>query len=72
MKLTQAQKHHNLDPNNQLSLSKHSNNEKSKAAKGERLPYNLQPTLKRRSLLIIFKSFKRSHIDYEDVIYDKL
>lgn len=45
---------------------------KSKAIKEERLPYKLQPTLKRRSLLIIFKSFKRSHIDYEDFIYDKL
>ena len=31
----------------------------------------LQPILPSRSLLIIYKSFTRSHLDYGDVIYDQ-
>ena len=45
-------------------------NKVSKATKGIGLLCNLQPILPCRSLLIIYKSFIRPHLDYRYVIYD--
>ena len=55
-----------------LSFRKHTNNKISKATKSTRLLCKLQPILPRWKLLIIYKSFIRRHLDYDDVIYDLL
>ena len=44
---------------------------KIKTVKGISLIKNLNVTLPRSSLLTIYKSFTRPHLDYGDVIYDQ-
>ena len=57
VKLTHTQKHLGLQLDSKLSFNVHT---------------KLKLILPRRSLLIIYKSFIRSHLDYGDVIYDQL
>ena len=57
VKLTHTQKHLGLQLDSKLSFNVHT---------------KLKVILPRRSLLIIYKSFIRSHLDYGDVIYDQL
>ena len=66
VKLTHIQKHHGLQPDNKLTLNEHANNKISRATKDIGLIGKLPPILPHRSLLIIHKSFIRSHLDYLD------
>ena len=58
-----------LQLDSKLPFTEHTNNKISKATKAVGLLRKLQPILPRRSLLIIYKSFIRPHLDYGDVIY---
>ena len=54
-----------------LSLYDHINAKISKAFKGIGIIKKLSNTLPRISLLAIYKSFIRPHLDYRDIIYDQ-
>ena len=69
VKLAHIQKHLGLQLDSKLSFNKHINNKISKATKVIELLCKLQPILSCRSLMIIYKSFLRFHLDYGDVIY---
>ena len=71
-KLTHTQKDLGLQLDNKLLFSEHTNNKTSKATKGIGLLHKLRPILPCRSLLTIYKSFIRPHLDSGDVIYDQL
>ena len=71
VKLTHTQKHLGLQLDSKLSFSEHTNNKISKATKAIGILCKLQPGLPRRSLLTVYKSFIRPHLDYGDVIYDQ-
>ena len=60
-----------LQLDSKLSFNEHTNNKVSKSTKSIELLRKLQPILPKRSLLIIYKSFIRPHLDYDDVIYDQ-
>ena len=49
----------------------HLENVQNKVNKTKRLLRKLQDTSPRTSLITIFKSFIRPHIDYGDIIYDR-
>ena len=70
MKLTHTQKHLGFQLDSKLSFNEDINNKISKATKGIGLLRRLQPILPRKSLMIIYKSFIRTHLDYGDFIYD--
>ena len=70
-KLTHTQKHVGLQLDSKLSFIEHTNNKTSKATKALGLLRKLQPILPCTSLLTIYKSFVRRHLDYGDVIYDQ-
>ena len=54
-----------------LDFSLHLKNVQNKVNKTIGLLRKLQDTLPRTSLITIFKSFIRPHLDYGDIIYDR-
>ena len=65
------QKHLGLFLDEKLTFGHHVNEKISKANKGIGLIKRLYSYLPRNSLLSIYKSFIRPHLDYGDVIYDQ-
>ena len=68
---TPIQKHLGLFLDKKLSFDHHLNEKISKASKGISLIKRLHKYLPRKSLVCIYKSFVRPHLDYGDVIYDQ-
>ena len=66
-----TQKHLGLFLDKKLSFDHHLNEKVSKDYKGISLLKRLYRYLPRKSLLCIYKSFIRPHLDYADVIYDQ-
>ena len=64
-----TQKHLGLLLDEKLNFSEHINEKLKKVTKNINLLRNL--TLPRSSLLIIYKSFIRPHLDYDDIVYDQ-
>ena len=54
-----------------LDFNLHLKNVQSKANKTTGLLRKLQTILRRESLITIYKSFTRLHLDYKDIIYDQ-
>ena len=65
------QKHLGLYLDAKLSFSEHINEKIKKVVKGISVIKKLNVSLPRSSLLRIYKSFIRPHLDYGDVIYDQ-
>ena len=65
------QKHLGLILDEKLTFGHHLNEKISRANKGIGLIKRLYSYLPRQSLLNIYKSFIRPHLDYGDVIYDQ-
>ena len=68
---TATQKHLGMFLDYKLNLQEHFENMLNKVNKTIGLLRKLQNTLPRPSLLTIYKSFIRPHLDYSDVIYDQ-
>ena len=66
-----TQKHLGLTLDHKLTFQYHVNEKIKKAMKGIGLLRKLQSILPRTSLLTIYKSFIRPHLDYGDVVYDQ-
>ena len=66
-----TQKHLGLTLDHKLTFQYHANEKIKKAMKGIGLLRKLQSILPRTSLLTIYKSFIRPHLDYGDVVYDQ-
>ena len=66
-----CQKHLGLYLNEKLNFNHHINVKISKANKGIGIIKRLSHILPRKSLITIYKSFTRPHLDYCDVIYDQ-
>ena len=66
-----SQKHLGLILDKKLSFRDHLNEKIQKANKGIGLIKRLYPLVPRKSLLNIYKSFIRPHLDYGDIIYDQ-
>ena len=66
-----AQKHLGLLLDEKLNFSEHINEKLKKVTKSINLLRKLNLTLPRSSLLIIYKSFIRPHLDYGDIVYDQ-
>ena len=64
------QKHLGLFLDSKLSFFDHINEKIKKATKGVSLKRKMNLLLPRSSLLTIYKSFVRLHLDYGDVTYD--
>ena len=54
-----------------LNFKEHLNKVESKVNKTIGIIHRLQKVLPRSTLLTIYKSFIRPHVDYGDIIYDK-
>ena len=54
-----------------LNFSEHINEKLKKVTKSVNILRKLNLTLPRSSLLIIYKSFIRPHLDYGDIVYDQ-
>ena len=65
------QKHLGLFLDSKLNFSGHINEKIKKATKGINVIRKTNLSLPRSSLLTIYKSFVRPHLDYGDVIYDQ-
>ena len=65
------QKHLGLFLDSKLSFFDHTNEKIKKATKGFNFIRKMNLLLPRSSLLTIYKSFVRPHLDYGDVIYDQ-
>ena len=65
------QKHLGLFLDSNLNFSGHINEKIKKATKGINVIRKMNLPLPRSSLLTIYKSFVRPHLDYGDVIYDQ-
>ena len=65
------QKHLGLILDEKLNFGHHLNDKISKANKGIGLIKRLRSYLPRKSLLAIYRSLVRPHLDYGDVIYDQ-
>ena len=65
------QKHLGLYLDKKLNFSYHIKEKISKACRGIGVIKRLHNNLPRQSLLTIYKSFIRPHLDYGDVIYDQ-
>ena len=65
------QKHLGLTLDRRLKFDHHSNDKISKATKGIGLIKRLYHYLPRKTLLTIYRSYVRPHLDYCDVIYDQ-
>ena len=68
---TSSQKHLGLILDEKLSFKRHINNLLEKTTKCIGVLRKLRFFVPRTSLLTIYKSFIRSHLDYADVIYDQ-
>ena len=68
---TACQKHLGLYLDEKLNFHDHINAKILKANKGIGIIKRLSNTLPRKSLLTIYKSFIRPHLDYCDIIYDQ-
>ena len=68
---TPCQKHLGLYLDERLNFSHHIKEKISKACKGIGVIRKLHYILPRHSLLTIYKSFIRPHLDYGDIIYDQ-
>ena len=68
---TESQKHLGLVLDNKLNFNKHLKGVLDKISKTMGLICKFQPILPRFSLLTIYKTFIRSHLDYGDIIYDQ-
>ena len=66
-----TQEHLGLTLDHKLTFQYHVNENIKKAMKGIGLLRKLQSILPRTSLLTIYKSFIRPHLDYGDVVYDQ-
>ena len=66
-----AHKHLGLTLDEKLSFTNCINDKINKILKGIGLLRKLSTLLQRQSLLTIYKSFIRPHLDYENVIYDQ-
>ena len=66
-----CQKHLGLYLDEKLNLSHHIKEEISKAYRGIRVIKKRQNNLSRQSLLTIYKSIIRPHLDYGDVVYEQ-
>ena len=69
---TSCQKHLGLYLDEKLNFSHHIKEKISKACKGIGVIRKLHYVLHWHSLLIIYNSFIRPHLDYGDIIYDQL
>ena len=65
------QKHLGLHLDEKLNFSHYTKETISKVYKGIRVIKKLQNNLPRQSLLTIYKSFIRSHLDYGNAVYDQ-
>ena len=70
VKLSSTHKHLRMVLDTKLDFSLHLKNIQNKVNKTIGLLRKLQDTLPRTSLITIFKSFIRPHLDYGDIIYD--
>ena len=68
---TTHHKHLGLILDAKLNFKEHLKEKMSKAYKGIAVLRKLQNIIPRNSLLIIYKSFIRPHLDYGDIIYDQ-
>ena len=68
---TPCQRHLGLYLDEKLNFSHHIKEKISKACKGIGIIRKLHYVLPRHSLLTIYKSFIRPHLDYGDIIYDQ-
>ena len=68
---TSCQKHLGLYLDEKLNFSHHIKEKISKACKGIAVIRKLHYVLPRHSLLSIYKSFIRPHLDNGDIIYDQ-
>ena len=66
-----SQKHLVMFLDFNLSFNEHLENVLAKVNRGIAILHKFQFVLPREALLIIYKSFIRSHFDYGDVIYDQ-
>ena len=68
---TPCQKHLGIHLDEKLNFQTHIKEKIAKANKGIGIIRKLAHVLPRESLITIYKSFFRPHIDYGDIIYDK-
>ena len=68
---TSRQKHLGMHLDEKLNFNTHIKEKIAKANKGIGIIRKLAHVLPRESLVTIYKSFVRSHIDYGDIIYDQ-
>ena len=68
---TACQKHLGMHLDEKLNFNIHINEKIAKANKGIGLIRKLAHILPRKSLITIYKSFVRPHLDYGDIIYDQ-
>ena len=68
---TSSQKHLGMILDEKLDFKSHVKEKCSKFNKGVGVIKKLQNILPRKSLLTIYKSFVRPHLDYGDIIYDQ-
>ena len=68
---TKSQKHLSLILDNKVNFNEHLKGVLDKVSKTIGLICKLQPILPRFSLLTIYKTFFRPHLDYGDMIYDQ-
>ena len=66
-----TQKHLEFYLDAKFNFSEHINKKIKKAVKGISAIKKLNVTLPRSSLLTIYKSFIRRHLEYGDIIYDQ-
>ena len=68
---SEPQEHLGLNLDNKLNFSEHLKGVFDKISKTMGLIRKFQPILPRFSLLTIYKTFVRPHLDYGDMIYDQ-
>ena len=66
-----SQKHLGMYLDTKVNFQKHLNNVLSKVNKTIGLLRKLQPFSQRQSLVMVYKAFIRSHLDYGDIIYNQ-
>ena len=70
VRTSECQKHLGLTLDSKLSFSHHLEEKIKKANKGIGLINRLRKHVPRKSLLTLYKSYIRPHLDYGDIIYD--
>ena len=68
---TTCQKHLGMHLDEKSNFNHHVKEKIAKANKGKRRICKLAHVLPRQSLLTLYKSFIRPHLDYGDIIYDQ-